>query len=228
MWATSTATKNITVETRKRCSFGLSTRVTAIHAANATAAWPEGRPPRSGVPRPVSAFVAITRMTTRISAISVTFAGASRSRSKEFVVFVADVPGEDEVADGDRVDRRDQDGAGGDVLRELRERVERARRQVDRRLDRRVDHLGDQDERNREQERDELEPVDADPERHDHHGGRGCEVDPHVPMRPEDVDDPLDREVEALDDRDPAAPLAGAGEERAGAVGRPDAEAVPK
>ena len=34
--------------------------VAAIQAANAIAAWPDGSPPRSGVPRPVSAFVAIT------------------------------------------------------------------------------------------------------------------------------------------------------------------------
>ena len=31
------------------------------------------------------------------------------------------------------------------------------------------------------------------------------EVDPHVPLRAEHVDDPLDREVEALDDRGRAA-----------------------
>ena len=33
--------------------------VTAIQPAKAIAAWPEGSPPRSGVPRPVHAFVAI-------------------------------------------------------------------------------------------------------------------------------------------------------------------------
>ena len=41
----------------------------------------------------------------------------------------------------------------------------------------------------------------------DEHRGRGREVDPHVPVGAEDVDDPLDGEVEALDDRDPPAPL---------------------
>ena len=53
----------------------------AIQPANATAAWPDGRPPRSGVPRPVYAFVAITAITVRTSATSVSSAGASRSRS---------------------------------------------------------------------------------------------------------------------------------------------------
>ena len=33
------------------------------------------------------------------------------------------------------------------------------------------------------------------------HGYRDHEVDPHVPLRAEDVDDPLGREVERLDDR---------------------------
>ena len=74
------------VETRKRCSLGPMIWVTAIQAPNAIAACPEGSPPRSGVPRPVNAFVAITRMTIRTRAMIVTFAGASRSRSKKFVV----------------------------------------------------------------------------------------------------------------------------------------------
>ena len=64
---------------------------------------------------------------------------------------------EDEVADRDGVDRRDQHGAGRDVLRELRHRVERGGGDVDRRLERGVDHLRDQHERDREQQRDQLE-----------------------------------------------------------------------
>ena len=44
---------------------------------------------------------------------------------------VTDLLGEDEVPDGDRVDRRDEDGTRRDVLRELRIRVERRRRDVD-------------------------------------------------------------------------------------------------
>ena len=69
---------------------------------------------------------------------------------------------EDEVADRDGVHGRDQDGARGDVLGELRERVERGRRDVDRLLDRRVDHLGDEHEGDREQQRDQLQLRDAD------------------------------------------------------------------
>ena len=53
----------------------------------------------------------------------------------------------------------------------------------------------------RDQERDQLEPRDVERERGDEHADRDGEVDPHVPLRAEDVDDPLDREVEALDDR---------------------------
>ena len=56
---------------------------------------------------------------------SVISAGASRTRSRTRALR-SPTCGEDEVADGDRVHRRDQDGAGSDVLGELRVRVERA------------------------------------------------------------------------------------------------------
>ena len=51
---------SVSVETRNRCSRSPSTYVAAIQPANATAAWPDGSPPRSGVPRPVQALTAIT------------------------------------------------------------------------------------------------------------------------------------------------------------------------
>ena len=44
---------------------------------------------------------------------------------------------------------------------------------------------------------------DADRDRGDEHGDRDREVDPHVPLRAQHVDDPLERVVEALDDRRP-------------------------
>ena len=59
--------------------------MTATQPAKATAAWPDGSPPRNGVPRPVHAFVAMTMKTTRTSATSVMSAGASRTRSSVFV-----------------------------------------------------------------------------------------------------------------------------------------------
>ena len=59
--------------------------VTAIQPANAIAAWPDGNPPRSGVPRPVHAFVAMTISVTRASAASVIVTGAFRRRSMAFV-----------------------------------------------------------------------------------------------------------------------------------------------
>src|SRR6266545_1082434 len=96
VWATSAATANMIVETRNRCSVGPRIWVTAIHAANATAACPDGSPPRSGVAQP--------------------FEDVGRR--------LADLAREDQVTDGDRVHRGDQDGAGGDVLRQLRQRVE--------------------------------------------------------------------------------------------------------
>ena len=77
--ATSSAMMRTTEETRKRWLSRIS--VTAIQPANAIAAWPDGSPPRSGVPRPVSAFVAITTITVSTSAISVSCAGAFASRS---------------------------------------------------------------------------------------------------------------------------------------------------
>jgi len=84
-------------------------------------------------------------------------------------------------------------------------RVERRRGDVDSRLDRGVDHLGDEDERDRDEEGDQLEAGDVRDERRDQHHDRDREVDPHVPLGAEHVDDPLDRVVEALDDRGRAA-----------------------
>src|SRR5215218_5139860 len=79
--ATSSAMMNVRLEIRNRCSASLSTYAAAIHPANAIAAWPDGRPPRNGVPRPLIAFVAMTTMMTTTSEMSVSFAGASRSLS---------------------------------------------------------------------------------------------------------------------------------------------------
>ena len=53
----------------------------------------------------------------------------------------------------------------------------------------------------------QLELARAEPDRRDENGGREREVDPHVPLRADDVDDPFDREVEALEEG--LAPLAG-------------------
>src|SRR5579864_5326031 len=58
-----------------------ATYVAAIQPANAMPEWPEGRPPRSGVPLRVNAFVVMTTRMTRTSATSVISAGASRTRS---------------------------------------------------------------------------------------------------------------------------------------------------
>ena len=70
---------------RKRC-WSLATYVAAIQPANAMPAWPDGSPPRSGVPRPVQAFVAMTTSATSTRATSVTSAGASRTRSSSRAV----------------------------------------------------------------------------------------------------------------------------------------------
>ena len=112
---------------------------------------------------------------------------------------VGHLPGEHEVADRDRVDRRDQDCPCRDILGELRKRVERGGGDVDRLLQRRVDHLGDEDEGDREQKRDQLELRDADRESRPQHDHRRQEMDPHVPLRAEDVDDPFERKVDAFE-----------------------------
>ena len=72
-------------------------------------------------------------------------------------------------------------------------------------LERGVDHLRDQHERDRHQQDHELEAADADDQRPDQHAGGDHEVDPHVPLGAEHVDDPLEREVEALEDGGAAA-----------------------
>ena len=191
----------VTDEIRKRWSTSSRISVTAIQPANATAACPDGRPPRNGVPLPVSAFVAITTIVVSTSAIKRQLGRDGREPVEQPRAAVGDLAREDEVADRDGDGGRDQHGAGGDVLRQLRHRVERGRRDVDRRLDGRVQHLRDQDERDREQQRDQLQLVDAGDERRDQHEHRDGEVDPHVPLRAEHVDDPLEGEVERLDDR---------------------------
>ena len=86
----------------------------------------------------------------------------------------------------------------------------RRRRDVDHALDRRVQHLGDEDERDREHERDQLQPRDADGDRGGEDENRRDEVDAEVPLRPEDVDDPLEGVVEAVDQRRRAARSAAA------------------
>jgi hypothetical protein len=130
-------------------------------------------------------------MTVTTSAMTVICAGASR------------LAGEDEVADGDGVDRGDENGAGGDVLRQLRHRIERRRRSVDRPLDGGVDHLGDKHECDRKKECDQLQPRHADGDGDDEYRDGDGKVDAHVALRAQHVDDALDRVVEALDDGRP-------------------------
>ena len=108
---------------------------------------------------------------------------------------------ENEEADRDRRDRRNQHRTGGDVLRQLRVRVEGRRRDVDHALDRRVQHLGNEDEGDREHEGDQLEPGDAGGDRAAEDENGREEVDAEVPLRAKDVDDPLERVVEAVDQR---------------------------
>src|SRR5215211_9119162 len=59
--ATSRAMMNVSDETRNQCVESPRMYVAAIQPAKATAAWPDGSPPRSGRPRPVYALTAITR-----------------------------------------------------------------------------------------------------------------------------------------------------------------------
>ena len=80
------------------------------------------------------------------------------------------------------------------------------RRDVDGRLDGGVHELGDEHERDREQQHRELELRRAEADRGDEHGDRDGEVDPEVPLRADRVDDPLGGEVEALEQRCRALP----------------------
>src|SRR2546422_966068 len=64
----------------------------ALPEAHPSAACPEGRPPRSGVPLPVHAFVAFTTSTVITSALTVISAGASRSLASTRAVLFAALP----------------------------------------------------------------------------------------------------------------------------------------
>jgi len=83
--------------------------------------------------------------------------------------------------------------------------VERRRRRVDRALDRGVDHLRDQHEGDREEERDELVVVHPRGEGDDQDDDGDEEVDAHVALGPQHVDDALEGVVEAVEERRRAA-----------------------
>ena len=129
---------------------------------------------------------------------------------------VLEARAEDQVADKEGVHRCDQHRPGGDVLRGPGDRVERARREVDRLLERGVEHLGDEDERDREHQRQHLEPARAEDDAEREHGQGDEEVDAHVALRAHHVDHALEGVVEA---RDQAAGLALGGRGRRGAAG---------
>jgi hypothetical protein len=83
---------NVRNEIRNWCRESARTSVAAIQAENASAACPEGSPPRSGVPRPVYALTAMTTSSVSVSAIKVSLAGALVRRSKSRVLRSATCP----------------------------------------------------------------------------------------------------------------------------------------
>ena len=66
---------------RQRVAVAVSaaTNVTATQPAKATAAWPLGRPPRSVVPRPLSALTTMVARMTSTSATTITSIGELRN-----------------------------------------------------------------------------------------------------------------------------------------------------
>jgi hypothetical protein len=108
---------------------------------------------------------------------------------------------EHEVADRDRRGRGDKHRACGHVFGELCVRIERRRRHVDRTFDRGVHHLGHEHECNGEQQYDQLDATHAERHGGSDHADRHDEVDPQIPLRAQDVDDPLERVVEAVEQR---------------------------
>ncbi len=77
--ATSSAIKKARVLMSAAWVQGATTRVMAIQAAKAAAAWPEGNPPRRGVPRPTYALTAMATKTVTARAMSTTCVGAWRA-----------------------------------------------------------------------------------------------------------------------------------------------------
>ena len=77
VWETRSAMINATNEITTRWSVTMN--VIAAQQPNASAAWPEGSPPRSGVPVPVIALTAMTTIIVRTSAMTVRLMGASPS-----------------------------------------------------------------------------------------------------------------------------------------------------
>ena len=98
------------------------------------------------------ALTTITMITVTANATRVSSAGASESRSRKRELRVGDLAGEDEVPTATALRAAIEDCARGDVLGELRQRIERRRGDVDRGLYRRVHHLGDEHERDREKQ----------------------------------------------------------------------------
>ena len=89
----------------------------------------------------------------------------------------------------------------GHVLRQLGQRVERRSGDVDCLFESRVEHLCDEHEGDRQQERDQLEPRHADRNGGDKHRDCDREVDAQVPLRAEDMNDAFQRVVEAVEQR---------------------------
>ncbi len=221
-------------ETRKRWS-APATYVAAIQPANASAAWPDGH---AAAQRRATARVGLGRDHDdhRQHERDERQLGRRLAQAVEQVRrAVGDLAREDEVADGDRVDRRDQHRAGGDVLGELRHRVERRRRDVDRRLRRRVFSISAISTNVIEiSSAISSSFVTFTTSAKMSTTTRDREMDAHVSLRAEHVDDPLERVVEGVEDAPDAAPSRGSsraaplralpsrhrGRSRAGAAGR--------
>src|SRR5206468_9696123 len=88
----------------------------------------------------------------------------------------------------------------------LRHRVERGRGDIDRRLDRGVHELRDENERDRDEQRDQLDLRDSERNGRDQDERGDGEVDPEVPLRPKRVDEAFGGVIEAAEER--GAPLA--------------------
>jgi hypothetical protein len=106
---------------------------------------------------------------------------------------------EDQVGDGDGVDGGDEDCPGGHILGDPGAGVVLIGDQVDDVLERGVEHLGDEHERDRHQQGDHLQAREREEQAGEEHQPRDAEVDPHVALVAERVDDAVEGVVEAVE-----------------------------
>ena len=102
--------------TRMPCGCPATTKVTAVQPAKASAEWPDGSPPESGVPVLRVALSAMTARTDHGQSDDGQVGRRPPDGGEQIERDVGQAVGQHEIGDHQRVDRGDEHGARGQVL----------------------------------------------------------------------------------------------------------------